>query len=278
MRGHRVRMAKRKGTAAERADKYRLYEKAVQDPEAEVEFISTTFRRLRGRRPRRLREDFCGTAAICCEWVRQRRDNEALGIDLDPEVLAWSQRHRVPKLKNGQRQRLRLLHADVLGVQLQQIVDVIAAFNFSYWIFTDRQRMLGYFQGVCRGLTADGLFFLDAFGGAEAVQTQKEVTRFKKFRYIWDQAEYDPISGMQTCHINFRFPDGSRLEPAFSYRWRVWTLPEIRELLEEAGFSRVTFYWEGTDPGTGEGDGLYTPVEHGEADPAWVVYILAAKS
>ena len=275
---HRVRMVRRKKTAAERADKYRLYEKAVQNPEAEVEFISTTFRQLRGRRPWRLREDFCGTAAICCEWVRRRRGNEALGIDLDPEVLAWSQRHRVPKLKNGQQQRLRLLNADVLGVQVQRTADVIAAFNFSYWIFADRRRMLDYFRGVYQGLTEDGLFFLDAFGGAEAVQTQKEVTRFKKFRYIWDQAEYDPISGMQTCHINFRFPDGSRLEPAFSYRWRVWTLPEIRELLEEAGFSRVTFYWEGTDPRTGEGDGLYKPAERGEADPAWVVYILAARS
>ena len=79
------------------------------------------------------------------------------------------------------------------------------------------------------------------------------------------------------CHIHFAFPDGSRLKKAFTYDWRLWTLPEIRELLDEAGFSRITVYWEGIDKKTGEGNGKYKPATVGEADPGWIVFITAEK-
>ena len=61
------------------------------------------------------------------------------------------------------------------------------------------------------------------------------------------------------CHIHFSFPDGSKIKKAFTYDWRLWTLPEIRELLLEAGFQRATVYWEGTNEETEEGDGEFTP-------------------
>jgi hypothetical protein len=67
------------------------------------------------------------------------------------------------------------------------------------------------------------------------------------------------------------------MKRAFTYEWRLWTLPEIRELLEEAGFSKVTVYWEGTDEETGEGDGKYYPSLQGDADPSWVCYLTAEK-
>ena len=95
------------------------------------------------------------------------------------------------------------------------------------------------------------------------------------YSYIWEQAAFNPIDSLMTCHIHFAFPDGSRLERAFSYHWRLWTLPEIQELLHEAGFSRVVVYWEGTDEKSGEGNGIYTPATRGDADPGWVCYIVA---
>ena len=67
---------------------------------------------------------------------------------------------------------------------------------------------------------------------------------------IWDQKAYNPINGDMLCHIHFSFPDGSKIKKAFTYDWRLWTLPEIRELLLEAGFQRATVYWEGTNEET----------------------------
>jgi hypothetical protein len=67
------------------------------------------------------------------------------------------------------------------------------------------------------------------------------------------------------------------MEQAFSYHWRLWTLPEIREILVEAGFGQVDIYWEGTDESGEEGDGIYTPQTIGDADAGWVCYIVAQR-
>ena len=50
----------------------------------------------RGRRCESIREDFCGTAVVCMEWVKRRRAHTAVGVDLDPSVLKWG-RHRIPQ-------------------------------------------------------------------------------------------------------------------------------------------------------------------------------------
>ncbi len=87
---------------------------------------------------------------------------------------------------------------------------------------------------------------------------------------------YRPVTGDLTCHIHFRFPDRSRIDKAFTYDWRLWTLPELRELLDEAGFRTVTVFWEGDD-GDGGGNGEFTPDPAGEADAGWIAYLVAEK-
>lgn len=263
----------KKLTMAEQADRYELYEASVQDVEVEVEFIQDTFKELRGRKARSFREDFCGTASACCEWVRQGRRYTAVGVDLDPEVLGWGRKNRVGRLPAADRRRVQLIEADVRTVETEP-VDVVGAFNFSYYIFQTRELMREYFIRARESLTEDGLFILDAFGGSEAFDEMKEKTKYDDFTYIWEQAVYHPVTGYMQCYIHFKFPDGSKMKRAFDYEWRMWTLPEIRELLAEAGFSEVTVYWEGTDE-DGEGDGEFTPEEEGEADPGWIVYIVA---
>jgi hypothetical protein len=130
---------------------------------------------------------------------------------------------------------------------------------------------------VHASLASDGVFFLDAFGGYEAYKEIREVTRYKGYRYIWEHASYNPISGEILCHIHFRFADGSKIKQAFTYDWRLWTLPELQELLIEAGFARARVYWEETDEESGEGSGRYVPTDTGDADPGWVCYVVAEK-
>ncbi len=260
---------------ADRADRHELYEQAVQCVEAECEFLRDTFRALRGRDALSFREDFCGTASASCEWVRGGAERSAVGVDFDPEVLDWGRRNRVAKLSEAEQARVKLLHDDVMQVQTDR-ADIVGAFNFSYFTFNTRDLMRAYFQRVREALNDDGLFFLDMFGGSEALETQKEKTKLDGFTYVWDQAEYEPVTGRMVCHIHFKFPDGSKMKRAFSYEWRLWTLPEIRELLLEAGFSKVRVYWEGEDE-DGEGNGEFTEHETGTPDPAWIAYIVAER-
>lgn len=270
-----LRADTRPETMAEQADRHALYEQSVQNVESEVEFIRDTFKELRGRVPVSFREDFCGTAAAACEWIRQGPEQTAIGVDIDEEVLDWGRRHNVGSMQPDQQARLQLHKESVLDV-VTEPVDVVGAFNFSYYLFKTRDEMRAYFRAACRGLKPDGILFIDAFGGHEAFEEMKEKTKYDNFTYVWDQASYHPISGDMRCHIHFKFPDGSRLKKAFSYDWRLWTLPEIREILAEAGFQRITVYWEGTDE-DGEGDGEFTPDEQGEADAGWIVYITAER-
>ena len=50
----------------------------------------------------------------------------------------------------------------------------------------------------------------------------------------------------------------------------------ISPLLAEAGFSRVTVWWEGTSR-NGRGNGIFTPETRGEADAGWVAYLIAER-
>jgi SAM-dependent methyltransferase len=260
-------------------DPYRLYELAVQCAEAEVDFIDKNFRLLRGRTALILREDFCGTAAVCCEWVRRRKRNRGIGVDRDPEVIAWGQRNNVGQLPAEAARRVSLITGNVLTVEAPP-ADAVAALNFSYWLLNDRPTLKRYFQRVKESLKADGVFFLDAYGGYDShrVITEERTVWHKgeAFTYVWEQEHFDPIKHRMVCHIHFRFPDGSSLERAFSYDWRLWTLPEIRELVLEAGFRRVTCYWQGwTAEGTPDGD--FRPVERGEPEAGWICYLAAEK-
>jgi len=265
----------RSTTMAERADRHELYEESVQCVEEECEFITKTFKSIRGRSALSFREDFCGTASAACHWVRQGPEHTSIGVDLDTEVLAWGRENRVGRLDDEQQSRVSLIESNVLDVSTD-LVDVVGAFNFSYFIFQQRELMKQYFRSIYDSLKPDGIFFLDAFGGYEAFEEMKEKTKYDKFTYVWDQKRYSPITGEMECHIHFKFPDGSKLKRAFSYTWRLWTLPEILEMLSETGFKNPTVYWEGTDE-DGDGDGVFTPDEHGEADAGWIAYLVAEK-
>ena len=256
------------------ADRHELYQSAVQDVVAELEFISTNFQELRGRDPILLREDFCGTANTACHWVKLSDHHHAIGVDLDENVLDWAKTQNLAVLKPDQAARIELIHADVAAIRTRP-ADAVLAMNFSYYLFLDRSDLRTYFSNVLAGLNAEGIFYLDAYGGYEAPMVIQETRDCNGFTYIWDQASFNPINSEMECNIHFEFPDGSRIDKAFSYRWRLWTLPEIREILYEVGFAKVDIYWEGTDEATGEGDGIYTVSEQGDADPGWICYIVA---
>ena len=260
---------------ADMADIHELYEESVQNVENEVEFISTTFQEIRGRKALVFREDFCGTASAACEWVRQGPEYQAIGVDIDASVLEWGRANRVGKLPVGDQARVSLIESDVLTVETPQ-VDVLAAFNFSYWIFDERSVMLDYMRKARAALKDDGVLFLDMFGGPESFEETKEKTKHDGFNYIWHQAEFHPVTNYMRCHIHFSFPDGSKLKKAFTYEWRLYTAPELKDMLLEAGFDKVTVYWEGEDE-DGEGNGEFTPDDRGEADLAWIAYVVAEK-
>ncbi|OOZ16666.1 SAM-dependent methyltransferase [Solemya velum gill symbiont] len=269
---------RKKKTLAEQADRHRLYQLSVQCAEAEIDFVEERFRTLKGRPARLLREDFCGPAEVCCEWVRRHKNNRAIGVDLDDEVLQWSRDNNIGRLSKSQRKRIELIEENVLEVETET-VDVVSAMNFSYWLLMDRGTLKRYFKRVHKALADDGILFLDSYGGYESHQEIIEEREIEdgdfSFTYTWEQERFNPVTHELECSIHFAFPDGSSIESAFHYVWRLWTLPEIKDLLTECGFD-VTFYWQGFDE-DGEGDGEFEPVTSADSDAGWICYITAEK-
>lgn len=260
---------------AKTADINDLYERSVQDPEAEIDLVLQVWDEFRGRPPVIIREDFCGTSAVAREWVRRADKNIAVGVDLDKKVLEWGRRRAEEELTQEQRSRVSLIQQDILEVAAEP-ADCVLAMNFSYYIFKERASLLKYFRSAHSGLVDDGLFLLDAYGGSDSFLELEEERDLDGFTYVWDQNYVNPITGAVVNYIHFEFPDGSKIKKAFTYEWRFWTLPEIRDVLIDAGFSRVEVYWEGSDE-EGGGNGVWSVDERGEACNGWVAYIAAIK-
>lgn len=269
---------KKKPTMADEADKYELYQASVQAPDVEVKTLRKLYREVRGKdkKPRVLREDFSGTGAISCEWVKGSKERVSYAVDLDPETHEWGQARNLTQLKPRQQERVHWVLGDVRTARTEP-ADIIAALNFSYFIFKTRDELRAYFKAARDHLKKDGVLITDVFGGYEVLEDDRqEVQRHKGFRYVWDQHKLNPITHDYQFYIHFAFKDGSRLDRAFGYDWRLWSIPEICELMREAGFSRVDVYWEESDD-DGEGNGVYTRQEDADADPAWLAYIVGVR-
>jgi SAM-dependent methyltransferase len=264
----------RPALTAATADKHDLYQRSVQNPDEEAKFVAKTFRALRGRAAADLREDFCGTAAFCASWVRLAPTrHRATGLDVDREVLDWGRAHNVLGL-GELAERVTLVEQDVRQPTPPEF-DVVTAFNFSYWLFKTRPELRAYFESVRASLRSDGVFFLDAYGGWEAHEPMQEARTVEGgFTYVWDQSVVNPIDNGLVNHIHFRFKDGTALERAFTYDWRHWSLPEIRELLLEAGFSSATVYWDVAAEGDDED---YRPRTRADNQPGWLAYLVACR-
>lgn len=235
------------------------------------------FQALRGRAPQSMREDFCAAFALCCEWVRAKPTHQAIGVDLDTEPLLYGKSKYLPSLSVSEQHRIQLIQGDVLKKKLPA-ADIVCALNFSYFIFKKREMLKKYFAGVLASLKPGGILFLDCFGGSQCQEPIEEETEFEDegFSYFWDQDSFDPVTYEAMFYIHFKRKGEAKRKKVFTYDWRMWTLPELQDILAEVGFKKTVIYWEGTTR-SGEGNGVFKAVTRGEECEAWVAYLAALR-
>ncbi len=257
------------------ADKHLLYQWSVQDADDVVEFTVEQYRQRRGRPPKILREDFCGTALVSSRWVHGHSKRQAIGLDLDGETLAWARRHNLKPLGKD-RQRVDLRQCDVRTVTKPK-ADVVQAFNFSYFLLHPIAELIKYFRVVRRSLAPDGIFFLDCYGGWENQKTQKERRIVESpagtFGFVWEHADFNPIDNRLQCHIHFEFKNGKRWKKAFSYDFRLYSLADVRDALTAAGFTNIEVLWDFEEDEDAACD--YRPATRAENCPGWIAYLVA---
>jgi SAM-dependent methyltransferase len=256
---------------------------AVQHPLAEVSFLQRAYQHYRGQWPTLLREEFAGTCAVASTWVGLDEEYRALAVEADGPTARWARRRADIEL--GERgQDLIILEADVLDIAGPR-VDVIAALNFSILIYHDCDSLRNYFRHARRSLRTDGIMVLDVFGGPGAICTGEQSRRvsgdgdkvIKPFTYIWEQRRFDAVTERIDCRIHFAFRGRGRRNSVFRYDWRLWSLPQLVEVAQEAGFAKVQVWADAYDSRRRISDGLYQPVQRMTQRMDWIAYVVAIK-
>jgi SAM-dependent methyltransferase len=256
-----------------KTSKFKLYEHTVQSPNWQVDYLPQFHTWLVGKAPRRFREDFCGSGKISCEWVKRSPKNTACGLDIDPETLDYAVKVNQAELTPAQKKRVTFLKQNVLKPTREKF-DMIGAFNFSFFIFHERKELLKYAKAAHKSLVAKGTIFLELAGGVGFQEQNSELKTVKipgvgMVTQVWEQHQYDPITQVSDFSIHFKLPDGSTMNDAFTYHWRMWQIRDLQEVLLDAGFKKTVVLWEN--------DGEYLPVENAELTESWVAYVIGVK-
>jgi len=184
-------------------------------------------------------------------------------VDIDKPTLDWGRQENLSKLGPAA-DRITLVCDDVRNVKTPK-VDLVVALNYSFCIFKKRSMLVQYFRAAAQSLVKDGIFVCDIYGGAEAVIPCTESRDYGSFTYTWEQEWFNPLTHESRCHIHFSFPDKSTLR-AFSYDWRWWSIPEIKESLEEAGFSTIKIWWKNTKRSKQNKKGAHKKAQRGQSE------------
>lgn len=261
-------------------DRFDCYELCVQSPRHVAGFL----RAVHGNNPVRLREDFCGTAAVSRRWIEDARKRgekaEVVAVDLDPACIAKAEKLVPPEV-------LLVIGDSTSADAGETSCDVAFVGNFSIGYLHTRSQLSRYLtltrERLARGGGGfgGGVCVCDTYGGASAFRlgslTRKHPSRTGEIvHYHWAHEEANPLTGMVINSISFRVEkDGEivqELPRAFVYRWRLWSIAELRETMMEAGFASTEVY---TDCNIAPGEQPVPVTDPGALKEDWIVLITA---
>lgn len=260
--------------------KHDLYELCVLGPEQLVPLLVA----IHGGEPLTLAEDFAGTAALCDHWVAQSPKHTAIAVDQDPQTLAYHPTHQqVTKIATS------VLDRALCAPEIPR-ADVLHAGNFSIGYLHSRHDLLAYLHLARQRLAAGGVFLCDIYSG-EGSFAPCEIHRehripdgphkAKRVRYTWEQRDADPTTGMVTNVLHFRVEHAGKIEAefeeAFIYHWRLWSIPELRDAMLDAGFTTTQVYTKQPDA-IDEAGKIYIrplddPADSADLDESFIVFV-----
>lgn len=253
-------------------NRHDFYELCVQSPKHLVPLLKA----IHGGSPRILGEDFCGTAALSLAWVGADPQARAIGVDLSEEVLGYHNDHdRVEKILGDVRTATNATDHEA---------DVVFVGNFSIGELHTRADLIDYLRHARSRVSDGGVFVCDTYGGESAfitghVHRNHPGPNGMRIRYTWEQREADPTTGMVVNAMHFRTEKGGHIEDelndAFVYHWRLWSVPELRDALMEAGFGSTQVFAKMPDAIDDEGNVYVQPVEDpGDLDENFIVCVV----
>ena len=257
--------------------RFDLYEICVVSPEQLVPLLKA----VHGGSPKHLAEDFAGTACLCDRWVHDTPGGSSTGVDLDAEAL-----HYHPTVPGVTKIACNVLDETVVDSSGPK-ADIVHAGNFSIGYMHTRAELVRYMSLARQRLAPGGVFLCDTYGGESTFVTgtvhrdhwiPDGPQKGKRVRYTWEQREANPLTGMVTDVLHFRVERSGVIEEeffdAFTYVWRLWSVPELRDAMLEAGFTTTSVYSKLPDAMDDEGNAYIQPVsDPDELDDSFIVLV-----
>jgi SAM-dependent methyltransferase len=185
--------------------------------------------------------------------VRNVRGGRAVAVDRDAAPL--NHRRADP--------RVRKVVGDVRHAAAR--ADLLVALNFSLCEFHERRDLVAYLRHARRRLQRGGVFVADLYGGEGAFDVGRQRERHQGPRgervlYEFEQRKADALTGRVVDALHFEVAGEvagdvagngaaarrrgfvTKLRDAFVYDWRLWSIPELRDALGDAGFAKSEVY------------------------------------
>jgi hypothetical protein len=225
-------------------NKHVLYQTTVQDPKKELEFFRKIYRNIFSRVPYSIREDFCGTGFISCEWVKMNVENTSVGIDIDDDPLEWGRKNNIMNLSSGD-DRVKLYNHNVLVEwDPKQKFDIILSLNYSHFLLNKRTDFVSYLKNVKKNVDK-GFYVLDFFGGSKIYSDSSVKRNFGQEKndhsYEFKAKKLDLLNNFSYCSINFKLGK-KKLNNLYNFKFRVYSIPEMIDCFTEAGFNNFRIF------------------------------------
>ncbi len=269
--------ASRRSEGRSALDRYALYELCVTNPLPLARFLHA----VHGRSPRTLGEDFSGSGALARAWASLGPRLRSIAIDHDAEPL--SRLHGI--------ERVTTEHRDVLRSRSR--VDILACTNFPIGYMHTRDALIRYLKHVRSRLNSHGILVCDLYGGSNAFTPGSYTQSLRgpdgtRIEYTWEQRDANPLTNRVLNAIHFRAREKGNATPrvfrdAFTYDWRLWSIPELSDAMRDAGFRHVETYHtlgEAIEISSRSSAGTIKPramSENDELPDPWVVYVVARR-
>lgn len=199
-------------------------------------------RRLAGAR--RVLELGCGWGRVLEALHRAEPERELLGLDLDPGLLERA-RARVPSAK--------LWVADMRSFRVDAPVDAVILPYSALWCLDENEDVIACFEAARAALAPGGrlicdAYAADAFHDVVSPEPDDDAPSFvaeihdgaRGFR-VFESARWEPErQGFWVSYLHEPLEGGEPIRSGIRHTYRLE--PELRGLLEAAGFSRIRTY------------------------------------
>lgn len=287
-------------------DKYDLYELCAQAPARDARFL----RAIHAGSPRVLGEDFSGGGAIARQWVALFPGARAVAVDLDPEPL-----ERLKKTKGitivCDDVRNAANKADLIADLNFSICELHARRDLVGYLRHARSRLRSRGAFVCDIYGGSDSFYTGTIKQRKLGPAGEKITYEWEQRHAdpltarvvnamhfkvsppkptkpntAGRASRPPSKPLQRASRSSSPPPPSAnpvetasrpysLRDAFVYHWRLWTVPELREALLEAGFAVTEVYPRFAEAIDTDGNLYVSPVQDpAELGDSFSVYVV----